>query len=60
MKGIWSGIDKRIKADQARSEADWLDGMDWPGLVATTSGAGPAATTKRPTARMVGFDDGRP
>ena len=31
MKGIWSGIDKRIKADQARSEAEWLDGMDQPG-----------------------------
>lgn len=31
MKGMWSGIDERIKADQARNEAGWLDGMDWPG-----------------------------
>ena len=31
MKGIWSGIDERIKADQDRSEADWLDAMEWPG-----------------------------
>ncbi len=31
MKGLWSGIDERIKADQARSEADWLDAMGWPG-----------------------------
>ena len=31
MRGIWSGIDERIRADQARNEADWLDAMEWPG-----------------------------
>ena len=31
MKGLWSGMDGRVKAEQARSEAGWLDGMGWPG-----------------------------
>ena len=28
---LWSVVNERIKADQTRSEADWLGGMDWPG-----------------------------
>ena len=27
MKGLWSGIDERIKADQASSETAWLDAL---------------------------------